>query len=123
MDNAQTPHASQELLLWRALSEVFLDTEKSEADFRVIANALIATGADRATMRRTLIDDVAPHLMGNLQTTAGEWMGWDDDVLLYGMELAAIRRMQPRWPWDKDRRMAVQFARKAWDKIAVYLRF
>lgn len=111
MDKTQSTEPAQELLLWRALSEVFLDTEKTDADYKMIAKALIATGADRATMRRMLIDDVAPHLMGNLQTTAGEWMGWDDDVPLYGIELAALRRSQARWPWNKDRRLAVQYAR------------
>ncbi|SMB82843.1 DUF7079 family protein [Deinococcus hopiensis] len=64
--------------VWTALSELFLDTELTEADLRRIARVLDASGYPDTTLRKILHRELAPFLLGNLFTVAGVWNGFDE---------------------------------------------
>ena len=78
--------------VWDALSNLFLDTELTEKDFRWIANVLVESDYDDAQLDHVLFNEVFPVCVANLRTPAGEWAGFDLDWLQ-----DQILRNQPRF--------------------------
>lgn len=76
------PAAGQRQPVWLALSELYLDTELEEADFRRLALALAASGFSWHDIKLINYDEVAPVLWQNLLSVAGEWAGWDEASLV-----------------------------------------
>ncbi len=66
--------------VWAALSELWLDTELAQDDFRRIAGVMKATGYNLARLREIYLFEVAPVVFGNL-LVAGEWAGFDEEWL------------------------------------------
>ncbi|AFZ69374.1 DUF7079 family protein [Deinococcus peraridilitoris] len=64
--------------VWTALSELFLDTELSEADDRHIACVLANSGYSTQELTHILCDEVTPVVGSNLIAPAGVWSGVDD---------------------------------------------
>lgn len=67
--------------VWEALSELFLDTESSDAAYRSIAARIVASGYSPAEIRVILWDEVYPAAECNLRQPAGEWRSFDGDWL------------------------------------------
>jgi hypothetical protein len=78
-----TPYEIEHRLpLWRALSDLFLDTELDEVTYRHIARVVVEAGTAPQEIDRILWDEVFPALADNLRIVAGEWAGFDDDWLV-----------------------------------------
>lgn len=80
--------------VWLAFSELCLDTETGEDDYRRIAAELAASGYDLPTLESILLREVHPVTVYNLMSVAGEWAGFDPDTLFARIQ-ARLRR--PRW--------------------------
>ncbi|WP_296268045.1 DUF7079 family protein [Pseudomonas sp. UBA6562] len=83
------------LQLWQALSELFLDSEVSEATLDGIARTVRASGYAHAEVERILWAEVYPVLRHNLDSPAGEWAGWSDAWLLAHLRVNGSSR-RPR---------------------------
>ena len=64
--------------VWTALSQLFLDTEQSEAEIAWIAGQLRQSPYNTAELEHILRDEVAPAFSPNLLSVAGEWAGWSE---------------------------------------------
>lgn len=73
---------AQRLPVWRALSELFLDTELAPQDYRGIADVLKSSPYSTKELHAILENEVAPAFHPNLVSVAGEWAGWQDEVLI-----------------------------------------
>ncbi len=62
-----------------AISELFLDTELDQNDFARLRDVLKASRLTVAELDRIYYKELAPMLYGNLDTTAGEWSGFDPE--------------------------------------------
>ncbi|WP_182086423.1 hypothetical protein [Aureimonas sp. ME7] len=67
--------------VWMAFSELFLDTELTEAGYRSIRRTLLRSGYGSRELRDILEREVAPVLHANLLSGAGVWDGWDEAEL------------------------------------------
>lgn len=76
------PVDERRLALWRALSELFLDTEPDDVTFDYIARVVRESGYLPMQVKQVLWAELFPVLAGNLRSVAGEWAGWSDDWLL-----------------------------------------
>nr|WP_316643369.1 hypothetical protein [uncultured Roseateles sp.] len=63
--------------LWEALSEMFLDTELQDGDYKFIARRVLESSLNPQELSIALWCDVFPVLAHNLQSVAGEWAGFD----------------------------------------------
>jgi len=79
--------------IWRALSELFLDTELQPADHQRIAELIRQAGYNVSEAEAILRNEVAPVLFTNMLSMAGEWVPWSEDFVC---ELV-LKRMQQRW--------------------------
>jgi hypothetical protein len=69
---AQALDLARRQTVWLALSELYLDTELGEADFRLLAEAFAASGFEWAEVRQINYDEVAPVLWQNILSATGE---------------------------------------------------
>ncbi len=102
----------ERLAVWRALSELFLDTELDARSFDAIARSLVATGYAPSEIHDILWREVHPVLAANLQSVAGVWDGWPDDWLL-----ARLRISSGPYRIRGDRAI-VDEVRQCWDEVA-----
>jgi hypothetical protein len=80
----------QRLELWRALSDLFLDTEVDDVTFKYIARTISESGLSLPEVEDILWYEVYPVLESNLRSVAGVWDGWPDSWLLQNLP-AAVR--------------------------------
>ncbi|KAJ3547349.1 hypothetical protein NM688_g5409 [Phlebia brevispora] len=66
---------------YRALSDLFLDTEQTQDDLNRLANRLSSTGLSSTALESMLRNDLFPILYPNLISVAGAWDGFQDDWL------------------------------------------
>lgn len=66
------------LKIWRALSDLFLDTEIEDHVFVYIARTVSECGLSLSEAEDILWYEVYPVLEGNLRNVAGVWEGWPD---------------------------------------------
>lgn len=66
------------LPLWKALSELFLDTELDDSDFKYIAHQVLRSNFSPREVNDILWNEVFPALGDNLRIVAGEWSGFRD---------------------------------------------
>jgi hypothetical protein len=78
---------------WRALSELFLDTELQPDDHQRIAEVIRQAGYNVSEAEAILRNEVAPVFFPNMLSMAGEWVPWSEDFV---RELV-LKRMQQRW--------------------------
>lgn len=70
--------AAERAPVWRALSELYLDTELTDSMLRAIARTLAASPYSCEELRDIDRWEVAPIVGGNLTLVAGVWAGFDD---------------------------------------------
>lgn len=64
-------------VIWEALSELYLDTALTEADFKRLRAELTGIGVANAEVAWINDNEVAPVLLQNLVGVAGIWSGFD----------------------------------------------
>ena len=67
--------------VWRALSELWLDTELTDADIRHIAEVMVESGYSLSELRVICDSEIAPVVYKNLLTPVGVWSGFDEEWL------------------------------------------
>ena len=75
------------LPIWRALSELFLDTELDELTITYIARTIKESGMTTKEVESILWYEVYPVLKNNLRSVAGVWSGWTDSWLLAHLQI------------------------------------
>lgn len=92
------PELARRRPVWAALSELFLDAELEEADYRRMACTLRDSGYAPAEWQGILRTEVAPVVGGNLFSAAGGWAGfgaaWLEAAILARDPRATLRS---RW--------------------------
>lgn len=78
--------------IWAALSEFYLDTELSGADFDRIAIIFKNSGLPAADIRQIDLLEVFPVLRPNLLSVAGVWDGFDEAWLFSECQKRYARR-------------------------------
>ena len=73
----------QRLTIWRALSNLFLDTEVDDIIIKYIARTILESGLVLSEVEDILWYEVYPVLGNNLRSVAGVWDGWSDSWLLH----------------------------------------
>ncbi|MDO6855212.1 hypothetical protein Q4599_16585 [Cellulophaga lytica] len=71
----------ERLPVWKALSEMYLDTELYDYDYDQIAKTLAASGFTSKELKEIDLYEVFPVCAKNLLSTAGIWNGFNDDYL------------------------------------------
>ncbi len=66
--------------IWVALSDLFLDTDVSLFDARIVS-AIRASRFSASEVEQILRDEVGPVFYDNLLDVAGEWAGWTDEFI------------------------------------------
>ena len=89
---AERDDIERRLPVWQALSDLFLDTEQQDEDYRHIARALNESRYDKTELRRILDREVAPAFAFNLFDIAGHWGGWTREQVL-----DLVTRAQDEW--------------------------
>ena len=67
--------------VWIELSKLFLDTELQPQDYDEIAAVLAASPYSIDELEVIVVKEVAPLCLPNLCTTAGEWQGFDPELV------------------------------------------
>lgn len=108
--------------VWRALSDLFLDTELSTEDFRSIARTIEAAQFSGEEAEEILCKEVAPVFSGNLLVAAGEWQSWDEEQV---RELVSgylnKRRHIFSWLGDWQTGRVVKLIRSDWLQVCAFL--
>lgn len=109
----------QRAVAWRALSELFVDTQWREEDLAAVVRDLRRTPYDVAELRRIYEQEVAPVCSRHLTSRPeGLWTGFHDDwlieavhnrFLLKGHRRTLWRRLQVWW-WTRG-------SRKDWRRL------
>jgi len=68
--------------IWRALSDLFLDTEITDTTYEYIARTIDESGLSLTEAENILWYEVYPVLEKNLRSMTGVWDGWSDAWLL-----------------------------------------
>ena len=104
--------------VWDALSNLFLDTELTEKDYRWIAGVLVDSAYDDAQLDYVLFNEVYPVLFWNTISVAGEWTGFDLDWLQDRI-LRNERRFLKVWRLLQPNRSLVE---EAWKQVQQFIR-
>ncbi len=67
--------------VWEALSDLFLDTELTDEEYRSIAERIVSSGYSPSEIHTILWDEVYPAAECNIRLPAGEWSSFDGDWL------------------------------------------
>jgi hypothetical protein len=105
------------LPIWHAMSDLFLDTELQETDYRYIARQLAASGKSPSELRLIFDTEVVPAFSFNLVDPAGVWSGWaEPDVMRIMSRYFAEGPLLPVETGYLNR-----FAEQAWRALTPYL--
>ncbi len=85
--------------VWLALSELWLDTETTEATISYIADTLVVSGFPLDELEAIYRFEVVPAVYSNALTTAGEWAGFDADWLFGECRFHRGRRAYFPYRW------------------------
>lgn len=106
-----TSYSNERLNIWRALSELFLDTETDELTYHYIARTVLESKMSLADVEDILWYEVYPVLESNLRSVAGVWSGWPDEWLLQNLP-APIR------PGSiKGKRWVIKEIKRCWQHV------
>jgi len=78
--------------IWIALSEFYLDRELEESDFRDIAFKIIESPYSFAEVIKINKYELFPVLQHNLLSVAGEWDGFNEDLLIKAITESLAKR-------------------------------
>ena len=101
--------------IWEALSDLFLDTELTEAFYRFIAQRIIESGYTPAEVRRILWAEVFPVIEFNLRHPAGVWEGFRGDWLQETILGAGEKQTAAQQPGTAT------IVREPWSEVCRYL--
>lgn len=73
--------------IWRALSDLFLDTEINDVTYKYIAKTIQESELSLSEIENILWYEVYPALESNLRSVAGVWEGWSDEWLLENLKV------------------------------------
>lgn len=104
--------------VWHAMSELFLDTELMEEDYRRIARILLRSGYTAERLRQILEEEVAPAFASNLLSSAGGWAPWEEEEVAQIMSRSRRTAKPGRWLW---RRLVRRHVTEEWGRIAPLL--
>jgi hypothetical protein len=93
MDELTEVEIARRSPVWRALSDLFLDTELQPYDHRHIAEVICRAGYSLAEAEAILRNEVAPIFFTNMLSPAGEWVPWSEDFVRDRI----LERLQNRW--------------------------
>ena len=82
MSTAQTTRSA----IWHIMSELYLDQEKADSDYKRVADALAASSLDASEFESILFNEVHPVCCLNMRVPAGEWVEFDKAVLTERIE-------------------------------------
>lgn len=77
----------QRLKIWRALSDLFLDTEIDDTTYKYIARTINESGLSVNEVEKVLWYEVYPVLENNFRRVDGVWDGWPDAWLLQHLSI------------------------------------
>ncbi|WP_043241772.1 DUF7079 family protein [Pseudomonas solani] len=105
--------------VWLALSELWLDTQRDEANLRVIADTLRASALPPAELEAIYLYEVAPVVWLNAWSVAGEWIGFDPEWLFEHCRVNRARRASRwfRWRCRLLRRPMTYANREQWQQV------
>ncbi|MBJ9977656.1 hypothetical protein IAE35_16935 [Pseudomonas sp. S75] len=89
-----TAIGADRLMVWQALSELFLDTDV-DASFDQVAAQLARSGYTPDQVNSVLWLEVYPVLHHNLRSMVGEWAGWTDAFLLEHLNARPFAPCEP----------------------------
>ncbi len=104
--------------IWIALSELYLDTELQDADYKTIARIIVESAYTIDEVKKINKYEVFPVLYQNLLSAAGVWNGFDKEWLVAEIIKSINKRTQL-----KTLNMAAAFTtqksqfKEAWKKI------
>ncbi|MES2543545.1 MAG: hypothetical protein V4548_01575 [Bacteroidota bacterium] len=78
--------------IWIALSNFYLDTELEDNNFKYIALNIIDSPYSLKEVKCINKYEVFPVLNGNLLSVAGEWSGFDEELLIKNILLSIKKR-------------------------------
>ena len=81
------------LPVWVAMTDFYLDTEMGEVTLKYIARVCAASPYTPRQLDRIMFAEVWPAFLPNLMSYAGEWAGWNDDVVCREV----LRCYRKRW--------------------------
>lgn len=110
-----TEHNIERLLVWRVLSELFLDTEITDEVHQSIARALNKSALSTEMIGQILWYEMFPVLSKNLDAVAGVWDGWSDEWLLSHLSV------QPHTGLIKGKRSHIKAIEAEWAAVCIYL--
>lgn len=70
------------LPVWQAMSDLFLDTELQEFQYKYIAKVIVASEFTAQEIHYILWNEVFPALADNLRIVSGEWQMFQDEWLV-----------------------------------------
>jgi hypothetical protein len=92
--------------IWLALSNLYLDTELQDYNFKSIATKVKESPYSFEEVKQIDKQEVFPVLYSNLLSVAGVWNGFDEDWLISEI----TKKLQKR-SWFKDFMLKVKYAR------------
>jgi len=101
--------------VWRAFSELFLDTELSDKDYIHIAKVCSNSPYSLKDLEKILFKEVWSALRLNLYSMAGNWSGWSDDFIRD--EILNKSRLKP-YIWWRINPVKRFFLFDSWAEIA-----
>lgn len=114
--------AADRLPLWKALSELFLDSELDDGDVKLIASAIAESGLALPEAERILWEEVFPALGANLQVPAGAWGGFDGESLRDRIVSVALGRQSGIGSLGVlSARAAREIIEEAWSRVRAHL--
>jgi hypothetical protein len=108
--------------LWKALSDLFLDTDLAERDYQYIALKVLETSIPPEDVVKILWLEVFPALCDNQRVSAGEWAGFDEDWLrqrILNVMAGREKACRPGGLLSVDRMIA--FTEQTWERCCRYL--
>ncbi len=104
--------------IWIALSELYLDTELQESDFRYIAFKIIESPYSIDEVKTINKYEVFPVLQQNLLSPAGEWAGFQEEWLIKSITDSLSKRNLIKTVGIESSWMTFQWMQKEyWEKL------
>ncbi|MCE2899530.1 MAG: hypothetical protein ACK532_12510 [Acidobacteriota bacterium] len=107
--------------VWEALSEMFLDTELQEHDYKFIAKRVLESSLSPKEISVALWSEVFPALASNLQSVAGEWSGFDSEWLAKRIQDCSPSRVGPIGFGLISAGDVREIIKAAWLNVAIHL--
>lgn len=107
-----------------AISELFLDTSLEEEDFVRLRDILNDSKLPIDTLDLIYYEEIAPLLYQNLESTAGEWSGFDPDWLEREISRRSTKGTIGKILWLNKARMywVTRTTKNDWQKLRRMLR-